>query len=564
VILRRQAFCASFLALLAACAMVVSPVRAQDSASGRALQGPLAIYAHDPMTGAVPAASSLSEGRALDDLNQLIRLKKSGLRVDCDLIDASAIAPDGLHSNGHTAAWPNGPEAWIAQSRAAGIYPGLHFAANALSPDGRVSASFDDRFSTEFIAALQSWYDRGIRLFAIEDRYALMGAATGTTINGAADRSPLRAALTAFRAKNRDAVLLDIQSGPFDALASPGAFTLLSTGPAQPSGTPQPSFERAIEIETASRVRREEQTGTALAHILAPGFVAARASAGGASPATLVPEWKSQFLLSMALGGWVHMLSGNLESVQNADARWMARVEKLFFALDAQEEIHSFGGPPMSGQPYGFAGATSRGTVLVVVNPGEAVATVSLPAAANGQTPGAGRILFRDAGFSPRISGDSLTLGPGQMAAVGFGAYAAPEFNLGVEQDVVIPSSIEPVDADFELTTPDVLEARIDPPIQGVLRVVVREQAPAGNPQVASDGSNHHFTLEITQGGRAIPLRSEGPGIDGEANLNAGLPWAVAEIDVTDLTPGIPLRVRFHCEEKSPGILEGSAYQVTY
>jgi hypothetical protein len=178
-------------------------------------------------------------------------------------------------------------------------------------------------------------------------------------------------------------------------------------------------------------------------------------------------------------------------------------------------------------------------------------------------------VLFRDAGFSPQLTGNTIALGPGQMAAVGFGAYAAPEFNFGVQQDVVIPRSIQPVDADFHLTAPGVLEARIDPPIQGVLRVIVRESASGGippkdDPEAPTAGHNHRLTLEITQGGRPIPLRPEGAGSDGDSTLNAGLSWAVAEIDVNDLTPGIPLRVLFRSDQKSSVILEGSAYQVTY
>jgi hypothetical protein len=46
--------------------------------------------------------------------------------------------------------------------------------------------------------------------------------------------------------------------------------------------------------------------------------------------------------------------------------------------------------------------------------------------------------------------------------------------------------------------------------------------------------------------------------------LSAGLSWAVAEIDVNDLTPGIPLCVLFRSDEKRAMNLEGSAYQVIY
>jgi len=152
------------------------------------------------------------------------------------------------------------------------------------------------------------------------------------------------------------------------------------------------------------------------------------------------------------------------------------------------------------------------------------------------------------------------------MAAVGFGAYSAQEFNFGVQQEVVIPTAIEPIDADFHLTAPGVLEARFDPPIRGVLRVIVSESASSGDPPKVDPhaSGNHHLTLEINQGGRPIPLRPEGTGSDGESILNAGLSWAIAEIDVNDLTPGVPVHVLFRSDEKSAMTLDGTAYQVIY
>jgi hypothetical protein len=553
IILHRQIWWVSTLAWLAACAIVAPATCAQRRAPGIELAAPIVVYLSEPGYGAFASAGTLasappfSEDRALQDIDQLVRLKKSGLRVDYDLLDASAIMSDGLHPTGRTVAWPNGPDAWIARCRAAGIRPSLRFTASSLQPD--------------FISALQSWYDRGVRLFAFD---------------GPGNLEALDAALTAFRARNHDAVLLAIENNGSVSHASP-AFLLLSTGPPQPANEPQANLQRAIDIEIDGQVRHDEQTGVALAHILSAGFIAApasEASPGAASPgASGVPrglqrDWKGAFVLSMARGGWVDTLSGSLDSIESADARWMARVQKLFFAIEARGRMRSFGGAPSSGQPYGFTGETSRGAVYVVVNPTQTVATLLL------SDPPAlpGRILFRDAGFSPRLNGNAITLGPGQIAVVGFGAYAAPEFNvgpefnLGIDQDVVIPRSIEPINANFQLTAPGVLEARIDPPIQGVLRVIVRESDSGGGPATADPHAsrNHRFTLEITQGGRPIPLRPEGAGSDGESTLSAGLSWAVAEIDVNDLTPGVPLRVLFRSDEKSAVTLEGSAYQVIY
>ena len=596
----RFGWCVLFIALLAACAVAAPGSRAQRKAHASELAAPIEIYTHASLA-AHAAASPVGEALALRDLDQLVRLTKSGLRVDYDLLDAAAIAPDGFHPTGRTAAWPGGPNAWIAQCRTAGIYPGLRFDSSALRPNGRAPALFEGRFLHDFISALQSWYDLGIRLFAFEGLD--LTAATPETAAGltqdeivARNTAALRAALTAFRAKNRGVVLLIIESdtGHSDASANQpsgsdpsmndpdprneasrlGAFLLLSTGPARASTTPQVSLQRAIDIETDGQIRHDEHGGVSLAHILSFAFIAAPAAAAGPNLPSLprVPPrgWKGTFLLSMAHGGWVKAFSGSLDSIPTTDVRWMARVQKLFFEMQAQGQMHSFGGPPLSGQPYGFTGGTSRGAVYVVVNPTQAVATLPLSALASDQPPGSSRVLFRDAGFSPQLTGHAITLGPGQMAAVGFGAYAAPEYQFGVQRDVVIPSSIEPVDAEFDLTAPGVLEARIDPPIQGVLRIVVREREPVGRTQAGTaagapaPGSGNRFTLEITQAGRPIPLRLDGVESDGNGALSAQPSWAVAEIDVNDLTPGIPLRVRFHSNEDPQATLEGSAYQVIY
>lgn len=600
---RRQGSCLSFWALLAACA--VAPLAAHAQRNAPELSAPIAVYIDGPDSSALPARSPLSEALALRDINQLARLKESGLRVDYDLLDAYAVALDGLHPFGRSATWPDGADSWIARCHATGIRPGLRFSNIALRPDARAPVVFEAEILHDFIPALQSWYDRGIRLFAFEDldlTTATPETPAGLTQNNivAHNREVLRVALTAFRARNRGAVLFVIQSPAADpdafanlpsggksSVSNPnsrnepsrlGAFQLLSTGTPRASTTPQSSLQRAIDIETDSQVRRDEKMGIPLPHIFSTGLIAAPAdpsNSSASSPhrdplrAPSLRGWKGAFLLSMARGGWIDTLSGNLDSIATADARWMARVERLFFAVQAKGQMRSFGGAPLDGQPYGFAGRTSRGAVYVVVNPSQSVAKLALAALGIDQPLWSGRVLFRDAGFSPRLTGNAITLGPGQMAVVGFGAYAAPKFNFGVQQDVVIPKSIEPVDADFHLAASGELEASFDPPIEGVLRVTVRERAPdEGSSLDSADaypaGQNHRFTFEITQADRPIPLRPESVGSDGESSFNARLSWAVAEIDVNDLTPGIPLRVRILCDEKSAATLEASAYQVIY
>ena len=64
-------------------------------------------------------------------LAEVVRLKKAGVRFDYDLVDALWFLNSGFRM-GPTAAWPNGPDPWIAKCRATRVLPGLRFGGNTL------------------------------------------------------------------------------------------------------------------------------------------------------------------------------------------------------------------------------------------------------------------------------------------------------------------------------------------------------------------------------------------------------------------------------------------------
>src|SRR3984957_16428332 len=277
--------------------------------------------------------------------------------------------------------------------------------------------------------------------------------------------------------------------------------------------------------------------------------------------------WKGAYLLMMARGGWVNTVHGNLELIQGQDPAWMARAQKLFFELQSLGRIHTFGGIPGDAQPYGFAGITTRGAAYVVMNPGQTVATITLPLLALGQQPlGLGRIQFRDAGFVPKLEGDRLTLGPGQMAMVGFGGYALAAYDFGIQDDVVIPRSIAPVPVALHAAGTNAVDFTVDPPARGMLRVILRKKTPdgfirrtwAGGPPSGQNMAKV-FALSARQGDRTIPVR-----LDYDKIVWSGMSWAVGEIDSADLQPGQPLIVHFHSAEKDSVTFDGSAYLVQY
>jgi len=135
--------------------------------------------------------------------------------------------------------------------------------------------------------------------------------------------------------------------------------------------------------------------------------------------------------------------------------------------------------------------------------------------------------------------------------------------------------SIEPIDASFQIGDSGTIEASIDPPIRGVLRIVVQARESAGlHQQRGSGGANlfqsdrNSLTIEVTQWDRSIPFRLVSQ--TGRHGLFGARPAVlVADIDVNDLTPGVPVRVRVHSNlpdspNSAPPDLEGHAYAIVY
>ena len=584
------------VAALAVCAVLAVAAYAQTVPPVPALQAPISVYnnwsSYDELSDNIP----LTETLAMRELDELLRLKRAGVRFDYYMMDAFWFAPDGGYRTWRAANWPNGPEAWIKKCQANGVLPGMWFSTNtlvkiqaapawkdSLNKDGGAMSFSEGGFLPDFMKVLQYWYDHGIRMFKFD--FVDLTAATPATAARLSkaeikDRNAtaFREALRVFRQKNPEAVLIAFNGfgGDLDNTVNQlpfhdptdlrwlSTFQMEYTGDPRPSDVPEANFWRSMDIYSDHMVRRFEQLGFPLERIDSTGFMVGKT---GTIYYRGMNAWKGAYLLMMARGGWVNTVHGNLELIQGADAAWMARAQTLFFELQGLGRIRTFGGIPGDVEPYGFGGVTTRGAVYTVVNPGQSIATLTLPLLAPNQPAlGAGRVQFRDAGFTPRLSGNSITLGPGQMAMVGYGAYAAPGYDFGTQQDVVIPRAIRPFPAEFHATTPNAIEASIQPPAQGVMRIILQERTPdgfirrtwAGGPP---NGANMKdvFSIEATQEGRAIPVH-----IDYDKIVWSGLSWAVGEIKVEDLTPGKPVQIRFHSAEKDSVKLGGTVYQVEY
>jgi hypothetical protein len=583
-------------AILTALLFPTGMARGQNEPRPPALSAPISVYnnwsSYDELSDNIP----LTETLAMRELDELLRLKRTGVRFDYYMMDAFWFAPDGGYRTWRKPNWPNGPDAWIAKCKANGVQPGMWFSTNtlvkiqaapawkdSLNKDGGAMSFFEGGFLPDFMDSLQYWYDHGIRMFKFDfvDLYAATPATAARLTKAEIkekNADAFREALRKFRERNPEAMLIAFNGfgGDLDNTVTRlpfhdatdlrwlEVFQMQYTGDPRPSDVPEANFWRSMDIYSDHMVRRFEQLGFPLERIDSTGFMVGKT---GTIYYRGMNAWKGAYLLMMARGGWVNTVHGNLELIQGNDADWMARTQELFFELQGLGRIRTFGGIPGDIEPYGFGGITTRGAVYVVVNPGQSIATIPLPQLSPNQAPlGTGRIQFRDAGFEPALKGNQLTLGPGQMAMVGYGAYAAPEFNLGIQADVEIPKAILPLPIAFHSTDAKSIEATVDPPPDGVVRVIVREKTPdgyirrtwAGGPP-SGENMGKVFALSASQQGRAVPVH-----IDYDKIVWSGMSWAVGEINTKDLTAGQPLLIHVHSTEKDPITLEGSAYVVEY
>jgi hypothetical protein len=568
----------------------------RDVLGSPTLPDPISIYnnwsSYDELSDNIP----LTQDLAMRELDNVIRLRKLGVRFDYYMMDAFWFDPDGGYRTWRKPNWPNGPDAWIKKCQQNGIRPGLWFSSNtlvkikaasqwrdSLNRQGSAMSFFEGGFLPDFMNVLQYWYVHGIRMFKFD--FVDLTAATPhdeATLTKAEivqrNTTAFRNALAAFRAQHPDVVLegfngfggvLDSTSYPFP-FKDPVDLRWLGVLDAQYSGDPRPgdvpemNFWRSMDIYSDHQVRRFQQSGLPLERIDSTGFMVGKT---GTIYYRGMHAWKGALILMLARGGWMNTTHGNLELISDSDARWFARVQSLYLHFQSEGRIKTFGGIPGNVQTYGFGALDGDGSVYVVVNPKQSMAKIHMPLLSQAQRPlGQGRLLFRDAGFAPRLTGDTIELGPGQMAMVGFGKYAAPSSDLGIQQDVVIPRAIHPVAAEFKSIGKGIIQATIPAPANGDLRLIMQQYSPdgslrrtwAGGPP---NGTNMGkvFLLKAEQAGKELPIRE-----DYNRVIWAGLSWAAGEISQKDLRAGAPLTLTFQSTEKDPVTLKGSLYLVNY
>lgn len=557
------------------------------------LPDPISVYdnwsAYDELSDHVP----LTENLAMRELNQVLRLKRHGARFDYYVMDAFWFDPNGGYRTWKKPNWPNGPEPWIKKCEQNGILPGLWFGTNtlvhlkaapewrdSLNKQGTAMSMFEGGFLPDLMNILKYWYRQGIRMFLFDfaDLSAATPHAAATMTKQEIIRhnsDALRHALAAFRRRHPGVVFEAFNGfgGVMDSTYYPfpfknpidlrwlQVFDSLYCGDPRPGDVPEMSFWRAADIYSDHQMRRYQQAGVPLERIDTTSFMP---GITGTNYRRAWNAWKGSLILMMARGGWINTTYGNLELMSDQDADWFARVQSLYLHFQSEGRIKAFGGIPGEDQTYGFGALDSDGSVYVVVNPAQNVAAIRLPLLSRAQRPiSAGRVLFRDAGFVPHLSGNTIEVGPGQMAMVGFGKYTAPEYDFGVQKDVVIPRAIRSVPAKFKAIGKGEIQATITAPETGDLRLIMQQYSSDGSllrtfpPSGASMG--RIFMLNAEQAGRDLPIRE-----NYNREIWSGLSWAVGEISHKDFRPGVPLTLTYRSRAKQAVTLKGRVYAVHY
>jgi len=561
------------------------------------LPAPVWVYnnwsAYDELSDKVP----LTEALAMREVNEILRLRKAGVRIDYYVMDAFWYDPDSGYRRWRAADWPQGPDRWLAALKANGIKPGLWFSTNTLTHMAAVPAwqgSLDKAgnamslttggFLADFMDVLQYWYDRGFRLFKLDmaDFDAVARREDGKVTPQAARIANLRAfhtALAAFRQRNPDIVLIGFNGlvGDVGSEAAPVAWfdgrwlDVLDTvysGDPRPSNVPEMDFWRSVDIYSDNMVRSFEQTGIPLERIDSTSFMIGDT---GTNYRRGIAGWQASALLMMAHDGWINTIHGSLELIDDAKARWLAKAQALYAPLQEKGLTKSFGAIPGDADPYGFGSIDADGALYAVVNPSERMRMVRMPQLSPQQPrPQHGRILFRDPGFAPTLANESITLGPGQFALVGFGRYADPASDLGIGDGAPIPRSIRTVRARFvptagkdEADPAAAIETTVNPPAHGDLRIVLRRRNAHDKPSrafVPWEKMGNFFKIEAMQDGHALPVATNDDKI-----IWSGLAWGVGEIRHSEIAPGQPIELRLSTPDQDPSVhLQGQVYIVEY
>lgn len=557
------------------------------------LKQPLAVYnnwsAYDELSDNIPQTEEL----CLRMLDEAIRLKKCGVQLDCYMMDAFWFDVNGGYRIWHKEHWPNGPGEWLKRCKENDMIPGLWFSTNLIQSGGSpmlnfipewegsqtsdkaILSLFEGGYLDHLMETLQMYVDQGIGVFKFDFAYfeAATDAAKRTMLQTEIEEANKRAFIQAvkkFRAKNPDVLFIAYNGfggementiAPFRKTVDPHwleIFDTLYSGDPRFSDVPMMNVWRSQDMYSDHMVQQFAFNGLPLARIDNCSFMIGKT---GTCYQRGIAAWKSSLILNLARGGWLNVYHGNIDLLNNEDARWFAGVQKTYLELQQFGRISIIGGIPGKPEVYGYESNAIDGKLFTLVNPSQSAREVQL---SFDDYPD-GRVLFTDKGFFPILEHNKLTIGPEQIVVVGLGKYNSEAYQWGYEDDVVIPQQISSLKAEWQIKDEHTVESQLQNP-SGTVRVVFSQLDGWGNPfrswgGAPPDGTKMNEFIKITarQGKKNVPVR-----IDYDRMIWSGLSWGVGEIDAKHLNTKSPLTVTCWSKEGESKNFKIELYSVVY
>jgi hypothetical protein len=537
------------------------------------LAEPIAVYndwsAYDELSDNIP----LTEELAMQLLDEVIRLKKDGVRIDYYVMDAFWFDVDGGYRTWNKRNWPNGPDRWLKACKAAGVKPGLWFSTNLIKAGGRpmlhvisewqgsvtsddaILSLFEGGYLNHLMETLQMYADQGFKMFKFDFAYfdAASATAKGNTLPAEIEelnKTAFIQAIKKFRARNPDIIFIgyngfggdmDNTTTPFRKTIDPRwleIFDTLYSGDPRISDVPMMNFWRSEDLYSDHMVRQFAFNGLPLSRIDNCAFMIGKT---GTCYKRGLAAWKGALILTLARGGWLNVYHGNLDLIDDKDASWFAKVQKFYMRLQQYGQTSVFGAIPGTGLPYGYFSKTAEGSIFTVVNPSQSVQEIKFPQG----TSETGFVLYHDDGFDPVIHENSISLGAEQLAVIAFGKYAMGQSTWESDSDIHIPQKIESLKADMETTGTHTASVKINPVAGMNLRILFSQCGADGKPVRSWGGAppngtkmNEFLSITAKQGEVTLPVR-----IEYDKMIWCGLSWAAGEINTADMDFKQPVRV---------------------
>ncbi len=553
------------------------------------LDKPFTLYinwaAYDELSDTV----KLTEELAFTQIDALQKMRKAGVKVEGYLMDMFWFDIDHGYRKWRKETWSDsGPDRWLNKCKELGIVPGLWFSVNilavvgtpflkpvqewkdSLSSNGTSLCLFSGGYLKHLMETLQMWYDKGVRIFKFD--FADFKAAT-PEIEASLLLSEIvemnekswRTALYTFRAKNPEVMFIAYNGhGGFQSdTGTPfrksvdtrwlEVYDALYCGDPRPADVPCMNFWRSKDIYSDHMVWQYQKTGIPLSRIDNTAFMVGDTGTcyyrGKAS-------WKSTWLLSMARGGNMHTMYGNLTLFSETDLSFMTTSQLAFRKAVSLGSCTMLGGIPGQEEVYSYLSGRPESGLWTICNPSQKMVSVPVPAEWEKVS---NTVLFSDPGFSPTQNKESFTLGPEQVVLVGFGEFAQSKWKLGKsELEFPVPNFIEEISMDWKDKSQGML-GFLKAKKPGTYRLLFKQIKMNGTPlrvsgwsKAGSKSLGQLLKISASIEGVSFPIRQNYDKI-----IWSGLSWAVAEITVANNQIGKEIQIEFNSPDAISGLVIG-------